>query len=31
METKGGFKGPGMEMMKEMMQGMEGMPLMMEK
>jgi len=31
MENKGGFKGPGMEMMKEMMQGMGGMPPMMEK
>jgi hypothetical protein len=31
MENKGGFKGPGMGMMKEMMQGMGGMPPMMEK
>ncbi len=31
MEHKGGFKGPGMEMMKDMMQGMGGMPAMMEK
>ncbi len=31
MEDKGGFKGPGMGMMKEMMQGMGGMPPMMEK
>jgi len=31
MENKGGFKGAGMGMMKEMMQGMGGMPPMMEK
>jgi len=31
MEDKGGFKGPGMGMMKEVMQGMGGMPPMMEK
>jgi hypothetical protein len=31
MEDKRGWKGPGMDMMKEMMQGMGGMPPMMEK
>jgi hypothetical protein len=31
MENKGRFKGPGMGMMKEMMEGMGGMPPMMEK
>jgi len=31
MENKGSFKGPGMGMMKEMMEGMGGMPPMMEK
>jgi hypothetical protein len=31
MEDKGGWKGPGMGMMKEMMQGMGDMPPMMEK
>ena len=31
MENKKGFKGTGMGMMKEMMQGMGGMPPMMEK
>ncbi len=31
MEKKGGPKGPGMGMMKEMMGGMGGMPPMMEK
>jgi hypothetical protein len=31
MANKGGFEEPGMGMMKEMMQGMGGMPPMMEK
>ncbi len=31
MEHKRGFKGPGMGMMTEMMQGMGGMPPMMER
>jgi len=31
MENQRGFKGPGTQMMKEMMQGMGGMPPMMEK
>jgi hypothetical protein len=31
MENRGGFKGPGMEMMKEMMERMGGMPPMMQK
>ena len=31
MENKGGFKGPGMGMLKEMMEGMGGMPPLMEK
>ena len=31
MEDKGGCKGPGMGIMKEMMEGMGGMPPMMEK
>ncbi len=31
MENKGGFKGWGMGMMKEMMEGTGGMPPMMEK
>ncbi len=31
MENKGGFRGPGLGMMKEMMQGTGGMPPMMEK
>ena len=31
MENKGRFKGMGMGMMKEMMEGMGGMPPMMEK